>query len=326
MSATKTRKPKADKVDVYQEVTDKVIAALEAGVIPWSKPWRPAFGDNAHRNLSSKKAYRGINVFLLDLAAMTEGYESPYWITFKQARDLAYKQWLRDEAKKDTDEHRAHFDKNVTAGVRKGEKSTMVVFFKPIKIKEKGKDGVEKDKVIPLLKYYRVFNIEQCDGVPAPVVEEVEEFKAIDKAQQILDEMPQRPKLRHSGDRAYYSPMTDSVTLPKRENFKAPEHYYGTAFHEMVHATGHESRIGRIKDWATFGTEPYAQEELVAEMGAAMLCGVARVEVPIEHNAAYVSNWLTKLNNDKKLVVMAASQAQKAADFIQGITPAPTKD
>lgn len=311
MSATKTSKKNSKGVttdEIYQRVTDTIIAQLEKGTIPWQRPWK---GNSAmHTNLKSKKAYRGINPFLLDLAAMDGGYSSPYWVTFKQGTEMG------GTLKK---------IKGATKGT--GQKATMVVFWKIMRIKTDELDdkGQPRIKTIPLLKYYNVFNVEQFEGFEdkVPQMDKVE-FNSIEIAQALIDNMPEAPAISHGGNSAFYRPATDSVTLPTPESFDTPEAYYATAYHELVHATGHESRVGRIKDWATFGSEPYAKEELVAEMGAAMLSGFADIDMPVrENSAAYIASWLKALKDDHKLVVGAAGQAQKAADYIIGPEDAP---
>lgn len=300
-TATKKRSGKRGKSpdQIYQEVTDRIIEALEQGVVPWKRPWTSA--GVAHMNLKTKTEYRGINPFLLDFEASMQGYEHPYWLTYKQAAELG-------------------------GQVRKGEKSTMVVFWKVLKIDKvvdgkpvKNKDGEIVKSRVPLLRYYNVFNVAQVDGIEdkIPVLEEGAEFDPINEAQALIDNMPKRPKLRHHGDRAFYSPFADAVTLPAQEQFHSPEHYYCTAYHELVHSTGHESRLHRVKNWERFGSDPYAKEELVAEMGAAMLSGIAGIDMPlVDHNAAYIASWSKRFKEDPKLLVQAASKAQQAADFI----------
>lgn len=280
------------KVDVYQAVTDKIIAELEKGNIPWRKPWKS--DECAPRNLITKKPYRGINVFLLGMAP----YSSPYWLSFKQVK-----------AKGGT--------------VKKGEKATMVVFWKPFLVDDDDNPG--KKKSIPLLRYYNVFNVEQTEGFDYPKPEPNSEFNPIEKADEILGLMKNPPSFAHGGDRAYYSPLTDHVQLPQPEQFESPEAYYGTKFHEYVHSTGHESRLKR-QFGVGFGNENYSKEELVAEMGAAMLCGVSGIDSEgklVENMGAYIKNWLSKLKDDKKLLISAAGQAQKAADLVQGIEQKP---
>lgn len=283
--------------DIYQEVTDTVISALEQGTVPWRRPWR-TLGDGLHRNLKSKRVYRGVNQFLLDITAHAHGYESPHWVTFKQAKEMGGK-------------------------VRKGERATLVVFWKQLAISERDKEsGKEQRKTIPLLRHFQVFNVDQCDGIDAPT-SEGREFDPITEAAAIVVGMPNRPSIGHGGDRACYYPATDQVRLPAPDAFDSGEHYYSTAFHELVHSTGHPSRLNRpeIAQANGFGSDPYSREELVAEMGAAMLCGVAAISGPtMPQSAAYIAHWLKQLRDDRKLLVTAASRAQKAADHILGTT------
>lgn len=306
MSATKNRKPRksaAEKRDIYQEVTDRIIAAIESGqALPWRKPWkvRVEYG-GFHRNLVSKKPYRGVNTFILDFIAAVEGYQSPYWLTFKQARDKG-------------------------GCVRKGEKGTKIVFFKPLPIKVE-ENGETKTKVIPLLRDFTVFNVDQCDGIDVPEVPEQEGpvFTPIEKCEDIIAKMPNAPRIQHRENRAYYSPAMDYVNMPHREDFDSPEFYYSVGFHELAHSTGHQSRLNRkeIADFQAFGDEPYSKEELTAEMSSAMLCAVAGIDVaPLQENtAAYIKNWLGKLKDDKKFVVQAAARAQRATDYILDTLP-----
>ena len=276
----------ADKVDVYQVVTDQIIEALEKGVVAWQKPWTSLGGP---KNLQSKRPYRGMNAFLLALSP----YKSPYWTTFNAC-------------------------KKAGGTVKKGEKGTLVVFWRILTVDDSTtKSGTKK---IPLLRYYKVFNVEQCEGLKVPE-SNLPEFDPIEEAQTIIDEMPDAPTIEHGGDRAYYVPLTDDVQLPFPEVFDTPADYYATAYHELVHSTGHASRLGRVTDWSTFGSDPYAKEELVAEMGAAFLAGFAGIEPRYEANAAYLNSWINKLKQDKKLLIQAASQAQKAADYILGNAP-----
>jgi antirestriction protein ArdC len=281
------------KVDIYQEVTDSIIAELEAGTVPWRKPWTFTGEANAHRNYGTRRPYRGVNVWLLEMVAQRCQYEFPYWLTYKQADKMG-------------------------GNVRKGEKSTLVVFWKMNRYRDK--NDPDKTVTIPMLRYFRVFNIAQCEGLPEPEpITEPEDHDPIAAAQAIIDGMPNAPTITHDGrDSAHYVPAWDSVHLPKMATFATAEHYYHTAFHELGHSTGHESRLNRPIENG-FGTPEYAKEELIAEMTAAMLCGQAGIFPPlVKHSAAYIANWLQALKDDRKLVVTAAGKAQKAADYIIG--------
>lgn len=279
---------------VHQIITDRIIELLKKGTVPWQKPWQG--GEQLPRNLVSKKPYRGVNVFLLH--AMS--YESPYWLTYKQAQELG-------------------------GNVKHGEHATPVVFWKWL-------DKTDDDgnvKQVPMLRYYSVFNASQCEGIekhlPATSTTTAQ-HNPIPEAEAIVANMPKRPDIRHGQGRAYYSPGLDFVGMPVKESFKSSEGYFDTLFHELTHSTGHESRLARKGvsgtegNWGSFGSGLYAKEELVAEMGAAFLCGhVGIVDRTIDNSAAYIASWLQRLSDDPKLVVNAAAQAQKAADFILGI-------
>jgi antirestriction protein ArdC len=271
----------------YDRITDRITALLEQGTVPWHKPWQAKTG--WPRNYVSKKPYRGINVFLLH--AMS--YESPCWLTFHQATQHG-------------------------GTIRKGEKACPVVFWKQLKIADAESD---EEKKIPLLRIYHVFNVAQCDGlknIPAPVETPL---SAPTKPDEIVAFMPKRPEIKHGMSKAFYSPREDIVAMPDRARFENEAGYFATLFHELVHSTGHEKRLKRatLAENSGFGSDPYCKEELIAEMGAAFLCGQAEIaDRIIENSAAYVQNWLEQLQNDNKLIVQAAAQAQKAADFILG--------
>lgn len=270
--------------DVYQEVTDRIVAALETGVAPWAKPWV----SGGPINVRNGRHYRGINIFLLGL----QPYGDPRWGTFKAVKEAG-------------------------GYVRKGEKSTSIILWKPVyKTKPGETQEGEVDQSYLLLKTYSVFNAEQCEDLP-PFETEFE-HEPIERAQMIVDGYEAGPGVLYGGGRAYYSPMQDLVRCPELGQFRTAEGFYGTLYHELIHSTGHEKRLKRIEP-ALFGTDPYAREELVAEMGAAMLCGVAGID-NLDESASYVGGWLKRLQDDRKLVVQAAAQAQKAADLILGTT------
>jgi|TARA_Y100000310_G_scaffold257668_1_gene265800 antirestriction protein ArdC len=279
---------------VYEIITEQVMDLLGQGTVPWHKPWIGGYP----KNLISKKEYRGINVFLLSV----KGYASPYWVSYKQAQELG-------------------------GNVKKGEKSTMVVFWKQIKVQDEGSpdsSGEITEKTIPLLRYYRIFNLEQCENIDMGKVPQTDinlNFQPITACEETVMSMQNKPDICHEEPRAYYNPSQDYVNMPRKENFTKEEFYYSVIFHELGHSTGHEKRLARkqLSEWATFGSEKYSKEELVAEMTAAFLCGHHGIEQEtLENSAAYIKSWLKKLQDDPKMVVLAAAQGQKAADYILG--------
>jgi len=281
---------------VYGYITDRIMEELERGCVPWHKPWKTSTdGVRVPTSFVSRKQYRGVNTFLLALARFKAGYDSNYWLTFKQIEALG--------------------------GSIKGQRSEMVVFWKLLE-KPAAKPTAENDTdYIPMLRYYRVFNLDQVSGIAKPTIGELPVFEPISEAEAISTKYQTQVKVTHGGTRAYYQPSTDSINMPERQTFDGAAEYYSTLFHEFAHSTGHESRLNRsgITETHYFGDEIYSKEELVAEMGAAMLCGVVGIEnKTIKNSASYIQSWLSKLRDDKKLVVHAAAAAQKAADFILG--------
>lgn len=292
-----TKNPNA----AYEIVTKQIVDMLEAGTVPWRKPWK---SHGMPTSMSTKKPYRGINPFLLNMQAMLHGYTSPFWGTYDQIGSYL-------------------------GQIRKGEKSTLIVFWKTgtRQVKDENTGEVEARRWA-VLRYFRVFNIEQADwpeGVPARFqIEPLAEHNPIMEAQQVLDRYllaDNPPSFGHGGDRAYYSPSADAIRLPVMGTFETAEAYYSTAFHEATHSTGHKSRLNRdgIVENHFFGDPWYAKEELVAEMGAAMLSAVTGIEQhTLPNSAAYLQSWIKALKGDPKLVVSAAAQAQRAADLILG--------
>jgi antirestriction protein ArdC len=283
-----------EKFDIYQTVTDRIVTLLEAGTAPWRKPWTAA---NAPRNIEGY-AYKGINVFILGAA----GYESPFWMTYKQAQKRG-------------------------GNVRKGEKSTMIVFWKISRFTDKdAKTGEKTTKTVPMLRYFRVFNVEQTEGVKLPrkVAEwkptPVSEFEGFEAAEKIMADYPDGPSINETGDAAFYVPALDAITLPPRSAFENPAEFYSTAFHEMGHSTGHAKRLNRegITGSDGFGGHVYGREELVAEMTSAFLCAEAGIEVTHDNSAAYLASWIRTIKADPRAVVVAAGKAQKAAEHVLG--------
>lgn len=282
----------SDKRDAYSVITERICEQLDKGVVPWDKPWKAISGDGP-TSLSTLKPYRGVNVMLLGCTAMAHGYESPFWTTFKQAKERG-------------------------GSVRKGEHGTPVVLWKPV-TKQSENESEDKPDTYLMMRYYTVFNVEQCDGIEGiPVVEPLPPFDSIERAESVLGSMPSRPMLRHGGDRAYYSPTLDYVQMPQPQSFDRPESYYSVLAHEMVHATGHSSRLNRkgIEASAPFGSETYSREELVAEIGSAFVMSHCGIEPNVPRSASYIASWLRVLKDDRKMIATAAAQAAKASDWI----------
>ncbi len=283
-------------MNVYEIITNKIVELLEQEIVPWRRPWSAA---GLPRNFVSQKTYRGVNAFLL---AATK-YVSPYWLTFRQANQLG-------------------------GSVCRGEHSELIVFWKVDQVADSATgddmEKVETDKRRRfVLRYFRVWNLEQCD-LPQAVLDklpkiETHQHDPIEAAERIVREIPKAPVIQYSGSKAFYSPITDRITLPPRELFASTEEIYACLFHECAHATGHGSRLNResLAEAAPFGSPTYATEELVAKMGAAFLYAKASFSpAVVENHAGYIQYWLAKLRGDKRLVVVAAAQAQKAADYI----------
>ncbi len=277
---------KNDKV--YDIITDRIIEQLEKGTIPWHKPWK-AGHESLAMNFVSKNAYKGINSIMTNF----QDYDSPYWATFLQI-------------------------KKAGGTVTKGQKSTPVIFWKFLE--KENKDG-EVDK-IPMLKYFNIFNLDQTTGIDyeKPSEELKTPFEQIQTCTEVLyNKPPGMPRVEHVENRAYYAPKRDIINMPKKEAFDSEQSYYAVLFHEMIHSTGHEIRLNRdgIVDNKHFGSETYCKEELVAEFGACFLNGHSGIlNHTLDNSTAYIQGWLKQLKKDNKLVISAASKAQKAADYI----------
>lgn len=277
---------------MYQMVTANIIAMLEKGNIPWQKSWTGV----TPTNLISKKPYRGINILLLGC----QGFGNPYWLTYRQATDCG-------------------------GHVKKGEKGTLIVFWKIRKLHDQttlGTSESEDIKSIPLLRYYRVFNVEQCDGFESPNWEKSGN-DPVECCEDIVASFHDCPEIKPDLSQAYYSPAEDYIGIPPIIQFSGSNTYYSTLFHELTHSTGHDSRLGRetVTSNHSFGSEDYSKEELIAEMGASFLCNLGGIDnaAVTKNNAAYIQGWLKKLNDDNRLVVRAASKAQEAVDYIIGL-------
>ena len=281
-------------MDIYSVVTEKIINLLENGVVPWRRPWTSA---GLPRNLVSKKPYRGLNFFLLSASK----YVSPFWLTLRQANELG-------------------------GHVRKGEESTLIIYWKIDDMKQSQEDAEESEEKTRrrfLLRQYRVFNLEQCELAKAVLDKlpkiETHQHDPIGAVEKIVAEMPNPPEIVRAGSKAFYSPITDRITLPPRELFISAEEEACTTLHECSHSTGSSKRLNRksITEAAPFGSPIYSIEELVAELSAAYLCSEAGISnAVLDNQASYVAGWLKKLRDDRKLLVHAAAQAQHSADYI----------
>ncbi len=278
------------KADIYEKVTEAIINQLNAGIIPWQKPWRLS---EMPMNMISKRGYSGINIWYLMAQAELRGYKSNLWLTFKQAQDLG-------------------------GNIKKGEKGSMVVFWKINKYTKTNDAGESKDKTIPFLRYSTVFNLEQTEGIEIPA-KVVTEIGSIEKLDAVFEKWTDKPEIIIGGDRAFYSPANDTITLPKAEQFKSTAGYYAVKSHELGHSTGAKKRLNRegIVGFDFKGSEQYAEEELVAEMFSSYMLAIAGLEQETQrNNVAYIQGWISKLKNDSKLLVKSAGRAQKAVNYV----------
>jgi antirestriction protein ArdC len=277
--------------NAYEVVTNRLIAKLESGVIPWRQPWKnTSRGAHLPCNFATGRSYRGINTIML----LCSGFNSPQWMTYKQAQSLG-------------------------AQVRKGETGTPVVFW------QFGEEAETKKKTA-WSKYFTVFNLEQIDGIQPEIPFDAPAFDPIAEAQAIADgylNSASHPRLLHGGSIACYSQSADAVHMPEGSQFSKRELYYDTLFHELGHSTAHPSRLKRDLT-GKFGTATYSQEELTAEFTAAFLLAESGIssEMTDAHNAAYLASWMRVLKGDSRIAVFAAQRAQKAADYILGRTAA----
>ncbi len=276
--------------DLYQEVTDSILGALERGCAPWIRPWDAgAVAQDTPVNGWTGRAYRGINTLLLWVAQTALGYDSGEWFTFRQAK-LAGGQ------------------------VRKKEKATLVVLWKPLEVADKEAEEPDARKTVMLMRHYNVFNRAQLDGLPEATAQPVSgrTWDPVERAEEVV--VASKASITYGGDRACYAPGPDRIRMPARAAFREPGEFYSTQFHELTHWTGHASRLAR-EYGSRFGDSAYAREELVAEMGAAFLCAAVGIEGQLQH-PEYIGAWLDVLREDKRAVITAASHAQKAADFL----------
>lgn len=297
MTTTSQNRP-----DVYSRITDKIVADLEQGVRPWFKPWNAehAAGKITRPLRHNGIPYKGINVIMLWSASVAKGYACPLWLTFKQALELG-------------------------GNVKKGETGELVVYANSITKTETDAKGEESEREIPFLKGYTVFNAEQCENLPAhytakaepPALTPLQRIEAADRFFAATG-----ADIRHGGTRAFYAEGPDYVQMPPFETFRDAESHAATLAHELTHWTKHDKRLARDMGRVKWGDEGYAREELVAELGSAFLCADLGITPEVrEDHAAYIASWLKVLKDDKRLIFSAASQAQRAADYLHSLQP-----
>ena len=287
--------------DVYTRVTDAIITELEKGVRPWLKPWNAEhMAGKINRPLRHNgEPYKGVNVLMLWMAAEAQGYASPIWMTFNQAKEMK-------------------------AGVRKGAKGSLVVYANHLTRTETGEDGEEAERDVYFMKGYTVFNVEQIEGLPdrfyEPAAPRLDPVQRIDAADLFFANTG--AAIRHGGNQAYYAGVTDHVQMPPFESFRDAEAYCATLAHELTHWTKHPARLDRDFGRKRFGDDGYAREELVAEIGAAFLCcDLGITPEPREDHASYLAHWLGVLKEDKRAIFQAAAHAQKAVEHLHGLQP-----
>jgi len=289
-----------ERQDVYTRITNKIVADLEQGVRTWMKPWNAEHtaGRITRPLRHNGVPYSGINILMLWAEAMDKGFAAPIWITFRQATEL-------------------------NAHVRKGEKGSLVVYANAITRTEADESGEETEREIHYMKAYTVFNVEQIDGLPEHYYGKPElqttPIERISHAEEFFKATG--ADVRYRGDRAFYSNDGDYIQMPVIEAFRDPESFYATLGHETCHWTKHPSRLDRSFGRKAWGDEGYAREELVAELASAFLCADLAItpEVRDDH-ASYIANWLTLLKNDKRAIFSAAAHAQKAVDYLHGLS------
>jgi antirestriction protein ArdC len=271
-------------MNIYQEITDSIIAELEKGAAPWVKPWNAPQG--ADKNVISQKPYRGINKLITAMIGGIKGYSNPGW--------ASYDQWQK-----------------MGGQVRLGEKATKIIFWS----KATGKDTVTGEaKEYAFAKAHFIFNVAQVDGIDIIVSEDKQNDNAkIDNCESTIKAT--EAKIIHGGDTACFIPSSDIIRMPEIGTFQSSEHYYATAFHELTHWTSDKKRCDRDISKGRFGNPEYAFEELVAELGAAFLCSTHGIAGDLRH-AGYIESWLKALKNDNKAIFKASGLAQSAADYV----------
>ena len=278
--------------DIFTIVTDQIIQKLEQGVIPWKQPWKNA---GPPVNLITRRPYRGVNYLLLN----SLGYAENEFLTFKQVQDVGGR-------------------------VKKGEKANLVILWVWVDETKRQQTVEAVARKYPVLRYYHVFNVTQCTGIPArsETLFEPKQNDPILRCEEIIEAMPKRPKIVHNENSAYYETWADFINMPNMAMFESSESYYATLFHELVHSTGNEDRLNRkeITESNAFGSESYSIEELTAEIGTCYLTSYAGIAMNgLTNSVAYIQGWLERLKHDRKCIVYASSHAQKAVDYILNI-------
>ncbi|MES2255538.1 MAG: zincin-like metallopeptidase domain-containing protein [Pseudomonadota bacterium] len=291
----------ASRVSLYEEVTDRIIGELEQGRVPWVQPWDVSgVTIGLPRSAATRKFYSGINVLILWEAVIRRGFAAQEWLTFRQALSLG-------------------------AHVRKGERGTNICYadsFIPKAERERAKEQGTDPNAVPFLKRFTVFNIEQCEGLPAHVLDKVTPTPDADKypvAEHLI--AATGATIREGGGEAYYHRSEDFIRLPPRASFIGTADFYCTALHELGHWTAHPSRLARNLA-NRFGSSAYAREEMIAELTSAFLCAHLNIAPQIRHTD-YLAHWLAILKEDARAIFHAASQASKASDFLLAFQPTP---
>jgi antirestriction protein ArdC len=279
--------------DLYAEVTSRILAELERGAAPWVKPWSATPGQNVPQNAVTNRPYSGCNVVLLWFTH-GRGWPTPRFITFKQTQEAG-------------------------GSVRKGEHGTKVYFVKQLRITE-GEGEAEAEHLVPMMREYTVFNVAQCEGLPASIIDgKPARVRNPDARDALADDFLGSigADIREGHGEAYFAPGQDFISLPAFAAFRGADHFYNVAFHELTHWTGHKARLDRDLK-GRFGQAAYAAEELIAELGAAFLAAEFSFDGDVRH-AGYIATWIILLRNDKRAFFTAASKAQAAADYLRGL-------
>jgi antirestriction protein ArdC len=282
------------KRDLYAEVSARIVAELEAGAAPWVKPWSATPGANTPCNAVSNRPYSGCNVVLLWMA-QAAGYRTPRFLTFKQALEFR-------------------------GNVRKGEHGTKVYFVKQLQVRDQAGEDDGSTRLIPMMREYTVFNVEQCDNLPDGInTGKPIRVRNPDTRDDLADAFlhSTRADIREGHGEAYYVPSRDFISMPAFAGFKGADHFYNVSFHELTHWTAHKSRLDRdLKN--RFGSRQYAAEELIAELGAAFLSAEFGFDGDVR-NAGYIANWIELIKADHRAFFTACSHASKAADYLRGL-------